>query len=126
LLALGIMDGLFCSAAIAVRRRWGARGLNLLIGAVGVLWLAMAWSQLIDLPTEASRVAAGAAFLGTIVIAFLVPGMVVHRLERREPQPRFRKTLGYAVGSSYLAVITCLLGVALVSALVRLVRAAVA
>ena len=126
MLALGIIEGLFCSAAIGVGRAWGVRGLNLLIGAVGLFWLAIAWSEIIGLRTAASRGAAGFGFLGTIVTAYLVPGMVIQRLERRDPRPRFGKSLGYAVGSSYLAVVAGVLGIALVGALVRFLHAAVA
>lgn len=125
-IALGIFGLLFSTLATALRRWWGTFGLGASAVAGCALFLAVAWDQSRYLTTTSTRLGMWAAFLFAALIAFIVPAVVIYRVERREPRPHFTRTIGYGVASSYLALLAGAVGFVLVALCVQPLRATVA
>jgi len=125
LIALGICGLMFNALATALRRRWGAVGLGAYAVTGCALVLAAAWDQPRPL-TSSTDIVMWLSMMFAALITFVVPAVVIHRVERREPRPHFARTIVYGVASSYVAFLVGVLGVALVVLVVQLLRATVA
>lgn len=125
LIALGICGLMFNALGTALRRRWGAAGLAAYAAAGCALFLAAAWDQPRPL-TSSSELGMWLSIMFAAFITFIVPAVVIHRIDRREPRPHFVRTIVYAVASSYVAILVGGLGIVLVALVVQLLRAPVA